>query len=195
LSIVVVRCRSLSIVVDRCRSLSIAVDRCRSLSFVAQCSVLIVTFYFILIVSTALLLGNEFSIAFFIHPSLTRAGHKAFLPTIQVFAKFFGGIMPIWMGATLLLHLILLWLTWRWPDKHTIYLVCATILWITIILFSVVGPVPINNRIKAWDIAHLPEDWEMQRLRWDTLNALRVFLIALAFVALLAAFKAEELLY
>jgi hypothetical protein len=154
--------------------------------------VLISTLYFILIVSTALLLGNEFSIGFFIHPSLARAGHKLFLPAIQVFAQFFGKVMPIWMAATLLLHLILLWLTWRWPDNHTIYLVCATVLWITIILFSVAGPVPINNRIKTWDIAHLPEDWEIQRLRWDTLNALRVFLIALAFVALLGAFKAEE---
>jgi anthrone oxygenase-like protein len=150
--------------------------------------------YFIVIVSTALLFGNEFSIGFFIHPSLTRAGHKMFLPAIQVFARFFGGIMPIWMAVTLLLHLLLLWLTWHWPADQTIYLVCATILWITIILFSVVGPVPINDRVKVWDIARLPEDWEIQRLRWDTLNAIRVFLIALAFVALLAAFKAEELL-
>jgi Domain of unknown function (DUF1772) len=150
------------------------------------------TFYVVLIVSTALLLGNEFSIGFFVHPSLTRAGHKEFLPTIQVFAQFFGKIMPIWMAATLLLHLILLWLTWRWPANQTMYLVCAAVLWIIIILFSVVGPVPINNRIKAWNIAHLPKDWEIQRLRWDTLNAIRVFLIALAFVALLAAFKTEE---
>src|SRR5262249_17866380 len=122
----------------------------------------------------------------------TRAGHKEFLPAIQTFARFFGKIMPVWMAATLLLHLILLWLTWRWPANQTMYLVCAVFLWIIIILFSVVGPVPINNRIKAWDIAHLPKDWEIQRLRWDTLNAVRVFLIALAFLALLAGFKAEE---
>jgi hypothetical protein len=151
--------------------------------------VLIIAFYFILIISTALLLGNEFSIGFFIHPSLTRAGHQAFLPAIQVFAQFFGRIMPVWMPATLLLHLTLLWLTWRWPANQTIYLIGANILWVVIILFSVVGPVPINNRVKAWDISDLPKDWEMQRLRWDRLNAVRVLLIVLAFGALLAAFK------
>jgi hypothetical protein len=155
--------------------------------------VLICTFYFVLIISTALLLGNEFSIGFFVHPSLTRAGHKAFLPAIQVFARFFGKIMPIWMAGTLLLHLLLLWLTQRWPAKHTIYLGCASILWIIIILFSVVGPVPINNRVKAWDIDQLPKDWEIQRRRWDQLNAIRVLLIAMAFAALLAAFKTTVL--
>jgi hypothetical protein len=151
--------------------------------------VLIGIFYFVLIISTALLLGNEFSIGFFVHPSLARAGHQTFLPAIQVFARLFGKIMPIWMAGTLLLHLLLLWLTQRWPAKHTIYLACASLLWIIIILFSVIGPVPINNRVKGWDSAQPPKDWEVQRRRWDQLNAIRVLLIALAFAALLAAFK------
>ena len=51
-------------------------------------------FFLILIVSTALLLGNEFSIGFFIHPSLDRANDRNFLPAVQVFARFFGKIMP-----------------------------------------------------------------------------------------------------
>jgi hypothetical protein len=29
-------------------------------------------------------------------------------------------------------------------------LLVATLLWLIIIIFSVVGPVPINNRVKAW---------------------------------------------
>jgi hypothetical protein len=148
-----------------------------------------ITLYFILIISTALLLGNEFSIGFFIHPALTRADHRKFLPAIQIFASFFGKIMPIWMAGTLLLHLILLGLTWHWPASHTVYLALTVILWIIIILFSVIGPVPINNRVKGWDVAQLPKDWETQRHQWDTLNAMRVFFITLAFAALLAAFK------
>jgi hypothetical protein len=40
-----------------------------------------------------------------------RVLHRAFLPAIQVFARFFGKIMPIWMAGTLLFHLSLLWLT------------------------------------------------------------------------------------
>jgi hypothetical protein len=107
-----------------------------------------------------------------------------------VFARFFGRVMPIWMAVTLLLHLLLLWLTWRWPADHTVFLVLAIILWIIVIVFSVIGPVPINDRVKTWDISSLPEDWKAQRRRWDTLNAIRVFLIGFAFVALLLSFKA-----
>ena len=150
---------------------------------------MIYAFFLVLIVSTALLFGNEFSIGFFIHPSLARDDHRALLPAIQVFARFFGKIMPIWMTGTLFLHLLLLWLTWRWPASHTVFLVYAGILWILIIVFSVVGPVPINNRVKEWDTAQLPNDWEAQRQRWDLLNAIRVVFIGFAFVALLLSFK------
>src|SRR3982074_10635 len=101
-------------------------------------------FFLILIISTALLFGNEFSVGFLIHPSLARVDHRAFLPAIQVFARFFGKIMPIWMAGTLLLHLLLLWLTWQWPADHTALLISAVFLWIIIIVFSVIGPVPIN---------------------------------------------------
>jgi hypothetical protein len=69
---------------------------------------MISAFYFILILSTAVLFGTEFSVGFFIHRSLARADHQAFLAAIQVFARFFGRIMPIWMPLTLLLHLLLL---------------------------------------------------------------------------------------
>jgi hypothetical protein len=145
--------------------------------------------FFMAIISTALLFGNEFSIGFFIHPSLSKDDHRAFLPAIQVFARFFGNIMPIWMTGTLFLYLLLLWVTWLWPARHTIALVCAVILWVMIIVFSILGPVPINNRVKTWDTAHLPEDWEAQRRQWDRLNAARVILIGLAFVALLVSFR------
>ena len=146
--------------------------------------------FIILIVSTALILGNEFSVGFLIHPSLAQAGHRAFLPAIQVFARFFGKIMPIWMAGTLLLHLLLLWLTWQWPADHTVLLISAVFLWIIVIVFSVMGPVPINDRVKGWDISQLPDDWETYRRRWDRLNAIRVGLIGIAFLALLLSFKA-----
>jgi hypothetical protein len=145
--------------------------------------------FLILIISTALVFGNEFSVGFFIHRSLARVDHRAFLPAIQVFARIFGKIMPIWMPVTLILHLLLLWLTWRLPASHTIFLLSAIILWVIIIVFSILGSVPINNRVKPWDIARLPDDWEAQRRQWDSLKAIRVFLIGLAFVALLLSFR------
>jgi hypothetical protein len=49
--------------------------------------------FLIVIVSTALLFGNEFSVGVFIHPSLARDDHRALLPAIQVFARFFGNVL------------------------------------------------------------------------------------------------------
>ncbi len=145
--------------------------------------------FVILILSTAALLGNEFSIAVFIHPALSRTQHESFLPAIQAFAALFGKVMPFWMAATLLLHLILLGLTWHWPALPTVLLLAATLLWFAIILFSVCGPVPINDRVKAWDIGKLPPDWQEQRQLWDRLNAIRVVMIASAFLALIVGYK------
>ena len=142
-----------------------------------------------LILSTATLLGNEFSIGVFIHPAFSRAHHERFLPAIQVFAALFGKIMPFWMAATALLHLILLGVTWDWPAPHTVLLLAATLLWLAIIIFSLVGPVPINDRVKAWDPQRLPSDWQEQRGRWDRLNGIRVVMIALAFLALILSYK------
>jgi len=130
--------------------------------------------FLILIVSTGAILGNEFSIGFLIHPALSGAEDERFLPAIQVLARLFGKIMPFWMVATSLLHLVLLVVTWNWPAISTVALLVATLLWLMIIIFSVVGPVPINNRVKAWDIRNLPADWRLQRRRWDHLNAIRV---------------------
>jgi anthrone oxygenase-like protein len=148
------------------------------------------TLFLILILSTAALLGNEFSVGVFIHPALARADHERFLPAIQVLAALFGKIMPFWMAATVLLHLILLGLSWDWPAAHTVLLLAATLLWLAIIVFSLIGPVPINDQVKAWDTQKLPPDWQERRQRWDRLNAIRVVMIALAFLALILSYKA-----
>ena len=145
--------------------------------------------FLILILSTAALLGNEFSIGVFIHPGLVRADHERFLAAIQVFAGLFGKVMPFWMAATLVLHLALLAFTWHWPTDSTVLLFAATLLWVAIIIFSVVGPVPINDRVKAWDLQQLPADWREQRRRWDRLHVARVILIALAFLALVLSYR------
>ena len=145
--------------------------------------------FVILILSTAALLGNEFSIGVFIHPVLARRDHERFLPAIQVFAALFGKVMPFWMVATLIVHLVLLGFSWHWPAPSTVLLTAATLLWVAICIFSLVGPVPINNRVKAWDLRQLPTDWREQRQRWDRLNAARVILIAVAFLALVLSYR------
>lgn len=146
-------------------------------------------FYLIIIVSTALLLGNEFSVAFFVHPSLQRANHQEFLPAIQVFARLFGKIMPFWMGATVLTHFVLAYFEWTLQSTATKYILAAAILWVVIVIFSILAPVPINNRVGNWHVSNLPNNWESERRLWDIYNIIRVFLILTAFVLLLIGFK------
>jgi uncharacterized membrane protein len=147
------------------------------------------TVYLVLIVSTALLLGNEFSIAFFIHPSLQRENHQGFIPAIQVFARFFGKIMPFWMIGTTILHLILVYFAWANLSNILFYILTAGVLWLIIDIFSVIAPVPVNSRVAKWDVSNLPENWETERKLWDIYNIIRVVLIITAFVFLLLAYK------
>jgi uncharacterized membrane protein len=145
--------------------------------------------FLILIASTRIILGNEFSIGFLIHPALSRTDGERFLPAIQIFARLFGKLMPVWMTATSLCHILLLVFSWSWPATSTVLLFIATLLWLSVIIFSLIGPVPINDRVKAWDIRSLPSDWREQRRRWDQLNAIRVVMIATAFVALVGSYR------
>jgi uncharacterized membrane protein len=145
--------------------------------------------FLILIASTGIILGNEFSIGFLIHPALSRTDDERFLTAIQIFARLFGKLMPFWMAATSLCHILLLVFSWSWPATSTVLLFIATLLWLIVIIFSLIGPVPINDRVKAWDIRSLPSDWREQRRRWDQLNAIRIVMIATAFVALIGSYR------
>ena len=127
--------------------------------------------------------------AAFIHPSLARADHKRFLPAIQVFAALFGKIMPVWMGLTAALHILLTVLTWDINHMAGRCICLASILWIVIIVFSVLLPVPINNRVRLWRMDSLPEDWITQRRRWDIYNWIRVLLITASFLLLILSYK------
>ena len=145
--------------------------------------------YIFLITSTALLMGNEFSIAFFIHPSLVRAGHQSFIPAIQVFAKFFGRIMPFWMTGTLAFHLLISWVAWSSHHRAALFMLYASAVWVFVVLFSVIFPVPINNRVGRWNPMSLPVNWKRERRLWDAYNAIRVVFIGCAFILLLVSFK------
>ncbi len=145
--------------------------------------------YIFLITSTALLMGNEFSIAFFIHPSLSKTDHERHIPAIQVFARLFGRVMPFWMAGTLLLHLVLSWVTWTAHHSAALFTLYAAFAWVCIVVFSVALPVPINNRVGLWNPSDLPPNWESERKLWDRYNSIRVVVIGVAFVLLLLAYR------
>lgn len=148
---------------------------------------MIVIPYILLITSTALLMGSEFSIAFLIHPSLSAKDHKGFIPAIQVFSKLFGKLMPFWMAGTLSAHLLLAWYVWNSHRHAAMFTLYAAAVWAVIIVFSVALPVPINRRVGLWNPSDLPANWESERKLWDRYNSIRVVLIGMAFILLLVA--------
>jgi uncharacterized membrane protein len=52
------------------------------------------------------------------------------------------------------------------------------------VAFSLVGPVPINNRVAKWTPKSLPADWKAQADRWDLYHWLRTCGLVVAFALL-----------
>jgi hypothetical protein len=136
------------------------------------------------IVVLGLMCGSEFNVAAFGHPALNRQKPEVHIPIRASFATLFGRVMPFWMVTSTLLNLLLLL-----PFEHLGVLAghlaaLAFAIQLFAIIFSLVGPVPINNRIKLWTPANLPADWKAQEHRWDLYHGFRTFGLIIAFVLL-----------
>ena len=118
-----------------------------------------------------------------------RKDHKAFIPAIQVFARLLGHVMPFWMSGTLVAHLALTLVLWSSQHTAARFTLYASGVWLFIVIFSIIFPVPINKRVGQWNPSALPGNWESERKLWDTYNTIRVAFILLAFVLLVIAFK------
>ncbi|MBD2461435.1 DUF1772 domain-containing protein [Oscillatoria sp. FACHB-1407] len=142
-----------------------------------------------LLLNSALLMGNEFAVAAFIHPSLSGKDHRSNLVVIQHFANLYGRVMPIWMGVTTALHIIVCVMAWFYSPLVFSWLLAAALIWIIVIPYSLFFPVPLNNQVKEWDLNNLPANWEVIRNRWDIYNWIRVMLLMTAFIALSIGFR------
>lgn len=143
----------------------------------------------VLLLNSALLTGNEFAVSTFIHPSLSAENHRLNLPTIQHFAKLYGRVMPVWMGVTTALHILVCGLSWFYFRSMFPWMFATALIWAMVIPYSLIFPVPLNNRVKEWEIDKLPSDWEQIRSKWDFYNWIRVIFLILAFFTLSMGFK------
>lgn len=94
--------------------------------------------------------------------------------------------MPFWMGGSTLLNLLVLL-----PFEHLNrsawhFAMIAFAIQVLAVVFSVIGPVPINKRIANWTPESLPADWQAQEQRWDSYHWFRTcgLVIALALLTL-----------
>ncbi|MGB9419165.1 MAG: DUF1772 domain-containing protein [Acidobacteriaceae bacterium] len=142
------------------------------------------TLYVLAIVVLGLMCGSELNVAVFGHPTLNRQPLEVHIPVRASFATLLGRVMPFWMATSTLLNLLLLL-----PFEHLGVLAghlaqAAFAVQVFAVLFSLVGPVPINNRIKFWTPTQLPADWKAQEHRWDLYHWFRTAGLIVAFALL-----------
>jgi uncharacterized membrane protein len=133
----------------------------------------------------ALMVGNEFAVAAFIHPQLDRLDPGTHTKAAALIARILGKIMPFWY--TLALALILGAAYEHRPLIHgpDLLITLSAALWITTILFTVTLLVPINNRIAGMNPEQPHPTWLQDRNRWDRLHRIRVVLLIIAVILLL----------
>ena len=144
----------------------------------------IMTLHVIALVVLGLMCGSELNVAAFAHPTLNRLPLESHILLRSAWARLFGRVMPFWMAGSTALNLLLLL-----PFAHltgTAWRLAAIAFGIQVfaVVFSLVGPVPINNRITKWTPQSLPPDWREQERRWDAYHWFRTCGLIVAFVLL-----------
>jgi uncharacterized membrane protein len=142
------------------------------------------TIYLLAVLVLGLMCGSELNVGAFAHRALNRQPLETHILMRAALARLFGRLMPFWMSGSALLNILLLlpfshlgFETWRLAALSAAIQVLA-------IIFSLVGPVPINNRIVKWTPQTLPDDWKAQERRWDVYHLERTCGLIVAFAAL-----------
>jgi hypothetical protein len=134
----------------------------------------------------AMMAGNEFAIAAFVHPQLRKLNHTAHSQAVAPLAAVLGKIMPLWYGLALVLILGAAFEHRPITSASGLLITFAAVLWVVVIVFTVSMLVPINNRIARMNPEQPYATWLEDRCRWDKLHRIRVELLILAVMLLLA---------
>ena len=133
------------------------------------------------------LAGSELAVAVFFHPRISALDDTTHARAAQALAAALGRAMPFWYAITLLLSgAVAFYAKPARASGHGLALAAAG-LFAAMIVYSVLLPVPINNQIAQWKPESLPANWRELRRRWDTLHAIRVGVLLLAFILLVAS--------
>jgi uncharacterized membrane protein len=140
----------------------------------------------IAVLVTTFLTGVELSIAVFVHPVLSRIDDSAHAEAVKPLARLLGQVMPFWYPGALL-SLIAVVLSRPYGTASWWTSLSSATLFAGSIVYSLVGPVPINTRVAAMQLDALPLDWKRDRRRWDQLHQIRVVVLMVASALLVIA--------
>ncbi|MFF0058988.1 anthrone oxygenase family protein [Streptomyces microflavus] len=136
-------------------------------------------------VVVGVMVGVEFSVAFFVNPILDGLPGDNGLRGRTHGARLLGAVMPFWYIGSLVL--VAVWAVAGWHHHGAGLVVIAAALLILSVAMSVLLLVPINNRVKTWTADGLPAGWKQQMNRWDRFHYVRVAVIIAAFALLVGA--------
>lgn len=125
------------------------------------------TIHILAVVVLGLMCGNELSVAAFAHPTFSKLPLEIHIELRAAFAALLGRVMPFWMSGSTVLNLLLLLPFEHLGEPAWRLAAVAFAVQVLAVVFSLVGPVPINNRIAKWTPESLPDDWQAQERRWD----------------------------
>jgi uncharacterized membrane protein len=149
------------------------------------------TLQLLAVVVLGLMCGSELNVAAFAHPMLNRQPLEVHVPMRASMAALFGRVMPFWMAGSTLLNLLLLLPFENLNESAWRFAAIAFTIQVFAVVISLVGPVPINNRIVKWTPQSLPEDWQAQEHRWDQYHWLRTCGLIVAFAVLVLSVRAR----
>ena len=136
-----------------------------------------------------LMCGSEFNVALFGHPVLKKQPLETHILVRSSLAALLGRVMPFWMAGSTVLNLLLILPFAHLSESAWRLAAGAFAIQVLAVVFSLVAPVPINNRIAKWTPKSIPEDWKVQEHRWDMYHFVRTCGLIVAFALLSLSFR------
>ncbi len=129
---------------------------------------------FVNLVLAGLLAGNEFGTRVALHPSLEKLSTPERIRAEQEVTRRYGAIMPFWMLSVIVSCLPVLALSRG--TRGLLPTVAGTACFVGMLASTLIGNVPINNRVLELSPETDGEEFVELRERWDRLHTLRVAL-------------------
>ncbi len=141
---------------------------------------------FVNLLLAGLLAGNEFGTWAAVHPALGRLSVAERLRAEQEVTRRYARIMPFWMSSVIASCLPVLALIRDRRSADFLFAVTGTACFVAMLISTLLGNVPINNRVLEMSPETDSEEFSRLRERWDRLHAFRVLLnvAGLAFLCL-----------
>jgi len=148
-----------------------------------------VTLQVLAVLVLGLACGSELNVGAFAHPTFSRQPLEIHIRLRSSWAALFGRVMPFWMAGSALLNLLLLLPLAHLSEPAWRLAAIALGIQILAVVFSLIGPVPINNRIIKWKPESLPNDWRAQEHCWDVYHWVRTAALIVGFVVLVVSVR------